>query len=112
MKDAHEFLCQVLDQLKDDIDKKNKEEANWKMQCLKGKLTTEKTEKEIVEEEKEKELSSDGSDAAAAAATETANTIKQEQTKKQKQEQQKEIVMNPVVDNFQFQVKHTVHCQK
>ena len=68
MKDAHEFLCQVLDQLKDDIDKKNKEEANWKMQCLKGKLTTEKTEKEIVEEEKEKELSSDGSDAAAATA--------------------------------------------
>ena len=109
MKDAHEFLCQVLDQLKDDIDKKNKEEANWKMQFLKGKLTTEKTEKEIVEEEKE--LSSDGSD-TAAAATETANTIKQEQTKKQKQEQQKEIVMNPVVDNFQFQVKHTVHCQK
>ena len=106
MKDAHEFLCQVLDQLKDDIDKKNKEETKWIMQCLKGKLT-EKTEKVL----EEKELLSD--DAIAAAA----NTIKQEQNKKEEQEQrqqqlQQEILMNPVVDNFQFQVKHTVHCQK
>jgi len=99
IKDAHEFLCQVLDQLKDDIDKKNKEE-------------TDSAHKYMLKELYSSTSSSTITTTTTISNTAAAITIKQQQQQKQQELHEQELTMNPVVDNFQFQVKHTVHCQK
>lgn len=63
-KDAHEFLCQVLDQLKEDADKIKKQH-------------------------------------------DTTNTFAQHH--QQKHELQMQFT-NPVIENFEFQVTHSIQC--
>jgi ubiquitin carboxyl-terminal hydrolase 26/29/37 len=66
--DAHEFMCQLLDQLKDNLDKLQE---------------------------------------ATTTTTTTTTTCQKEE-----EEMSKKInLANPVVDNFQFEVTHAIHCK-
>jgi hypothetical protein len=101
LKDAHEFLCQVLDQLKDDFDKKLA-------------INTEKTNncKENSQQKQQKDAAKDDEVANAAVVTDTNN----KESKKKKKENNKETasfqLSNPVVDNFLFEVQHSIICKK
>lgn len=90
MKDAHEFLCQVLDQLKDDVDR----------------LNNKRDDEDKEDNETDATLTSNSRGNFLSESNETEKKLNAEISSKI------DKIENPIVDNFQFEVTHAIECKK
>ena len=86
-KDAHEFLSQCMDQLKEDVEKMNK---SWRNSDASASSSA---------------AWDDGQQAAAAAVTATSAAAKAEPSE---EADTSRIYTCPVVVNMEFEVQHTI----
>jgi hypothetical protein len=121
-KDAHEFLCQVLDQLKDDADKLIKNDCTNINNITNENITKNQLKESVCKTIKfeDNKLSLNGENRINLNKKSSLSSNDEENDMQENEVDLKETknfiatskLTNPVVDNFQFQVSHQIHCKK